>query len=241
MVEFTGGKKVYAVCEKIFRDLYKTNETFKILIDRDKYVNIFRNEDRYYIGSDEVDYDIPSAFKGVEVEGLSNRILSITFSDIYKYYSESAYLYGRGIALFFHNLEGTEIVTLDTIVNPFKYPSKGDVLIRKGDTKSWSKSVSVPKKLGVILKGLKFTDDYEVARVFMDGENLTLGLYSPVIPPREIVYGENPGIDKLLEMLVSYTEGMKSSVNEVYWFLKGNYSSMRAKKTSNGELSIVVS
>lgn len=242
MVECGGNKKIYTVCEKIFRDLYKKNSLFKNGIDENNFAYIHSQDGVFRLGSSVLEVDIPSYFNKVDIEGFSKHsILGISFTNIYKYYSDGAYLYGRGVAILGDSIKGLDIASLDTGNKGYEYPLKDEVLIRKGDTKTWSKSGKITKKFSRILKACSFYDEYNMAKVYMDGGKLVLAFYSPLQPPRKVIYGEDRAKDKLLETLVATTEKMKIPVEAIYWFLEGNYNSIRCKKGANDEYILVVS
>lgn len=242
MIEYEGNKKIYTVCERIFRDLYKKNSLFKNSIDENNFAYIHNQDGVFRLGSNSLDVDIPNYFNKVDIEGFSkSSILGISFTDIYKYYSDGAYLYGRGVAVLGDSIKGLDIASLDTVKEGFIYPSKDKVLIRKGDTKTWSKSGKITKKFAMVLKACSFYEEYSMAKVYMENERLVLAFYSPIHPPIKIIYGEDRAKDKLLETLVGVTGKMKIPVETLYWFIGGSYSSVRCKKSINDEYILVVS
>lgn len=234
-----GNKKIYLCCERLFNKLYKSDKVFKDIINKEGYVTLTCKYGEFSIGSHKIELDVVGVFKNLNIEGFNyKKIGCITLSDVYKYDKEYGNLYTGGTCLFVDTLDCSDIVTF---ISDSEYISKEEVLIRKRNNRDWSSVESINNSLHCAIALLDIHKDYNIAKVFMRGDDLVLGFYSNNLPYIEYIYGSSIKTDRGLENLLKVVNSIKGyNINSVYWFIQDSYSNMRLRKVGN-EYSLYVS
>ena len=174
-------------------------------------------------------------FEGLDI----SMIKSIEIDDIFKYrnLNDISYLYSGGCYL-------SEEGVLQTF-SPYKvdYPKKEYVLGREDDDmwRTADLSDNFRNLLQKINSYIGSSRKASICEVHMVGGDLLLSEYHPADRCINYTYGNDKGLDSLLEEVIDTSTRFAFRVKDIYWFVEGTYTKISARRRDDEEYTLVIS
>lgn len=262
MQTYFESKECFMVMQDLFNTLWKTSKDFSESIKTKGIAQVYPaysaglegsypmcgNSPIYDNNGDQI-MDLTPFFSQGALGG--RKIAGIEFSSVFLYDASSAYLVGcvwdsmseRGDIVLTHS---SDLATKPGDVQKYK-----NFLERRG-TSEWIKS-KTPNNLSLVLKDMVkkmynyCSEPLVLAKFYMDGDSFKLGMWGGRCGSfHEVGYGYEHSLDGYIEAVIGIVSKLSVPVQDVYLlvgideYLTREYDSVRVRKNSNGEYTMVI-